>query len=104
MTEDEFFAVLRRSGRDWELAGERIRTKDLSLGTEKADCPITAAYLAVYDGSVDVDLVYWAGMRLGLDSELVRRLLLASDFNGSLICDLETFRIRVRLLSELIWE
>ena len=105
MTEDEFFALLGRAGRQWELVGgDCIRTHDLSPGTDLPDCPITAAYYAVKDGSVDPSLAYWAGEQLGLDMLLIERLLTASEIPAGEIADKETFRIRIRLLAELVWK
>ena len=105
MTEDEFFALLRQSERKWEVVGDSfIRTCDLSPGTGMVDCPITAAYYAVKDGSVDAEWVRWAGERLGLDKDFIDRVIMASDCHLAHINDPETFRLRVRLLAEVVWK
>lgn len=105
MTEDEFFALLRGSGRQWEVVCDRfIRTCDPSPGTGLADCPITAAYYAARDGSVDLKLAYWAGERLDLDKVLIERIVEAADTHSSNISDIETFKIRIRLLMEIVWK
>ncbi len=103
MTKEEFFFRLARLDRRWVLIDDRyIRTADFSTATGTRDCPITAVYFDVFDGSVDLDNAEWAGGRIGLEKSLVEKILAASNIPGGNL-DLESFELRVKLLINTVW-